>query len=521
MLNIMKLRNIFLSILAGSALLASCTKEQATYLDNVKVSASYVAIPMGSAADVAKKATMTATITVEATEAWEIQDWKTYKDEAKTQVKTGGWLSVSPLKGEAGVVTVTFSAEASESSRQLNVDLVCGEKTQKLIVMQGAPTVEPATCAEVIAGPDSKNYRVTGTCTGIYNTTYGNWYLNDGTGEITIYGTLDKDGKTKNFESLGLEVGDKVTVEGPKTTYGTTVELVDVTVIEIVKSLLKLHNADDLKVGKDGGEVVAKFEVKGDDLTFDIEDENISVKRIYDIPAVKNEKGKVTTPALKGVVLAVAANDGKPRTLSLSFTSKTSSNSSTIAVEISQEGGMMDIADIKVDSPASVGGQVVAICNRGFILDDGTAAVLYYRSSGFAPADWKVGDVVEIKCSKVTAFNGAYQLDNGNVTEITKVSEGTYTYPTPEEFDQAKVDSYVALTTNDFAKYIKFTATLTISGNYYNYFITDGQTNGFSLYQGTNDQKALFTSGETYTVEGYLVSRSSGKYANFVPVKVE
>ena len=67
---------------------------------------------------------------------------------------------------------------------------------------------------------------------GITSTTYGNWYLEDETGEIYIYGTLDAKGGEKNFLSWGLEVGDEITVQGPKTTYYTTVELVNVTVIK-------------------------------------------------------------------------------------------------------------------------------------------------------------------------------------------------------------------------------------------------------------------------------------------------
>mgnify|MGYP000063794915 CR=1 FL=1 len=49
--------------------------------------------------------------------------------------------------------------------------------------------------------------------TAIANTTYGNLYLNDGTGEIYIYGTLDASGAEKNFLSLGIEVGDEITVQ--------------------------------------------------------------------------------------------------------------------------------------------------------------------------------------------------------------------------------------------------------------------------------------------------------------------
>lgn len=96
-------------------------------------------------------------------------------------------------------------------------------------------TVIEATCAEVIDGPDSKTYRVKGICTGIANTTYGNWYLTDETGQIYIYGTLGAKGQQKNFSSLGIEVGDEITVEGPKHTYVNNAELVNVTVLNINK----------------------------------------------------------------------------------------------------------------------------------------------------------------------------------------------------------------------------------------------------------------------------------------------
>ena len=109
------------------------------------------------------------------------------------------------------------------------------------------PTPEPtpsdvvkATCAEILAGTDGTVYEVKGVCTEIKNTSYGNWMLTDKTGEVYIYGTLDAEGKTKNFESLNIEVGDTVTVQGPRKTYNETIELVNVTVVNIAK--------------KDGGE---------------------------------------------------------------------------------------------------------------------------------------------------------------------------------------------------------------------------------------------------------------------------
>ena len=100
--------------------------------------------------------------------------------------------------------------------------------------IQEGPFVNESTCADVIAGPVGEIYRVKGRVDRIINTIYGNWYLVDETGEIYIYGTLDANGLSKNFLSLGIEEGDIVTVEGPKGVYNGLVELIDVTVLNIV-----------------------------------------------------------------------------------------------------------------------------------------------------------------------------------------------------------------------------------------------------------------------------------------------
>lgn len=108
------------------------------------------------------------------------------------------------------------------------------------------PEVKINTCAEVINGEDGQTYRVRGEITEITNSTWGNFYMKDETGEIYIYGTLDATGATKNFASMGIEVGDIVTVEGPKKTYNGTAELVDVTVIKIEKPVIGPKGAGTL-----------------------------------------------------------------------------------------------------------------------------------------------------------------------------------------------------------------------------------------------------------------------------------
>lgn len=112
----------------------------------------------------------------------------------------------------------------------LTVTPADGYELDELVVM---PANNSVTCADVIAGADDMIYRVSGKVTHISSMEYGNYYLADNTGEIFIYGTLDNEGNTNNFESLGINEGDYVTVEGSKTTYLGVVELVDVRVVNV------------------------------------------------------------------------------------------------------------------------------------------------------------------------------------------------------------------------------------------------------------------------------------------------
>lgn len=167
-----------------SAVFTGCSDDNdAVYLNEVQVSSSYVAIPVGGGSE---------TITLKASDNWEfdkvfqkiIQKEDGTKDTIYTE--TPDWLTVSQVSGGAGETELVFHAEAALDGRSAELQISCGGQTQLINVIQGLATVSEATCAEVIAGPDSKTYMVKGTVTSIANTTYGNWYLADETGQIYI-----------------------------------------------------------------------------------------------------------------------------------------------------------------------------------------------------------------------------------------------------------------------------------------------------------------------------------------------
>lgn len=85
------------------------------------------------------------------------------------------------------------------------------------------------TVAEFLAKETSKEnrYRLTGTIEEIVSDTYGNFYLSDESGRVYVYGlTVAPVAKNdKSFATLGLKVGDKVTIVGTRDHYaGAKVE---------------------------------------------------------------------------------------------------------------------------------------------------------------------------------------------------------------------------------------------------------------------------------------------------------
>ena len=114
--------------------------------------------------------------------------------------------------------------------------IVCGVKlTDEPIEGEGGgntPTPEPgvvkATVAEFLAAAeDSTIYELTGVITRMYrennenDTLYGNFYLKDATGEVLIYGLMDKDGN-KYWGASGVKIGDTITVQTIRTSYNGT-----------------------------------------------------------------------------------------------------------------------------------------------------------------------------------------------------------------------------------------------------------------------------------------------------------
>ena len=333
----MKLRYLFSAILA-SALLVGCNEEELGTLGNITLDESYLSIPNAGGSTV---------LTVSATDAWEFVTNDTWPEVIKRnndgsiKSQTPSWLAADKMSGAAGETKVTFSAEAFEGGRELELTIKVGENSQFVRVRQGSMTAVTVTCAEANVSPEGKNVRVKGVCTSIANTTYGNWYLEDETGSVYIYGTLDKKGAEKNFTSLGIELGDVVTVEGPVGSYKGSPQLVNVTVISIKKSLIKIVNPS-ATVSKDGGEVSVKVAYKGNGVFPSVPEDCDWVKYVG-MSYVKGVPTKIEpSPADTAVVkFTVAPNSDDARNCEVKLASYKGKDSSDGTFTINQESGLL------------------------------------------------------------------------------------------------------------------------------------------------------------------------------------
>ena len=106
------------------------------------------------------------------------------------------------------------------------------------------PEIKTISVAEFLAMPEDEaegaaTYRLTGVITRMYrennsnDTLYGNFYLKDATGEVLIYGLMDKDGN-KYWETSGAKIGDTITVETVRTSYGGSPQGKNATFVELV-----------------------------------------------------------------------------------------------------------------------------------------------------------------------------------------------------------------------------------------------------------------------------------------------
>ena len=493
----MKLCRFFLSILAGAALAAGCVQDQViSSLAEFKVDNSYLSIPLeGGIANTA----------VTATADWSFDD-STIPD----------WLTVTPRAGGPAVNGIVFAAEANtgSSARTANLVLNVAGHKQRFIVVQAGPGAYEAplsTVADVMAGNDGQTFRIRGTVTVISNTNYGNLYVQDATGTIYIYGLFNAKGQypkdAGGWNTFGVEAGDIITVQGPRTMYGSTLELVDATLIKVEKSLIDVDPAKIELESAEAGTFTISVVSKADGMAVLPSESWI---KLTDIAA--GEKGaavysfayeaNTTTAARKATIQFKATNSSKSVTVTQPGVPPTG-QSITEIVALPDNSGVETLEST-----------VAAKTTKGFVLTDGTSAIYVYDNGASAV---EIGDVVKVLATKTT-YNGVPEL--ATVTSVEKTGTAAVNYPAVKDVT-AEAATYAA----SVAEFIQFTGVLKVSGNYFNVDIdgADSATKQGSVVNPVDALGAKDYDGKKVTITGYFngLSGSGGKYLNVIATKIE
>ena len=460
----MKLRYIFTALAAAALAFVGCQEEE-RFLDEVQVSESIVAIPIEGGE---------AKLTVNATADWSFVETKLWpeevtKDKDGKEVRKPSWVAIDVVSGGAGETEVTISAEAATANRELNLYVACAGVQQTVKVVQMAERVPAAlaTCKQVLddhaAGVAvGKSYKIKGTVTDLTNyDKYGCFYVNDGTGEVYVYGSM-------NSAQFAPAVGDIITFEGPWTSYGN---FDDVTIVDLEKSFIKLEKTFSTPLPLEGGVATVLLTVKDGEFTVEIPED-----------AAWLTAGKPSTVGgMTCVELTAAANEGGARSTSVTFKTTVKGVDYFTIAEIEQEGAIaaVSVADFLAAAEGtalySLTGIVKNLKNTtygNFDLVDATGSVYVYGLTGngaigsndktFASLGINEGDVITIVGTRAS-YNGTAQV-GGTAYLVEHVVAATVS--TVADFLTQSVSS---------SKWYKLTGTITNlkTGNYGNFDLVD------------------------------------------------
>ena len=245
------------------------------------------------------------------------------------------------------------------------------------------------------------------------------------------------------------------------------------------------------------------------DITLPTKFGSVTITWTSDNPYIIDSNGHVNRPEVDTDVI-----------LRCTLTSETETKHYQLKVTIKAEevvisvlSSISDVLTGVVGNSYKTRGTVVAIAQTSFIIKDNTGYVLSYLDTEYRN-DLTIGDVVEVE-GTTSLYGGAVQF---NKPAYSKLGTEMVTYPNPRKLDAA---SYEALNTDQVTlEYVSLTATLSISGKYYN-LVVDGSSVKGSLCAPTIDVTAF--DGKKIDITGYFVyvSGSSTKYLYFLATDIK
>ncbi|MGB4575278.1 MAG: DNA-binding protein, partial [Paludibacter sp.] len=211
---------------------------------------------------------------------------------------------------------------------------------------------------------------------------------------------------------------------GPKTTYGTTVELVNVSVIKINKSLVKVDSVANAALPLEGGEFIAYLTCKGQGVSVEIPEDAKSWLSISSIQST----GTNTVVKFNAI-----ANTGGDRGTTLTFSTTDGSKNYSTQTAISQKGAIIKatvaefLAAAVGDTQYRLTGVITSIANATYgnlYLRDFSGETYVYGIKDFKDKGLKAGDIITI-VGKRADYKGTPQVASAVLESVIPVTAAT------------------------------------------------------------------------------------------------
>lgn len=192
-----------------------------------------------------------------------------------------------------------------------------------------------------------------------------------------------------------------------------------------------------------------------------------------------------------------------------------------VDLDVTETKTIAEVIAGSVGATYTTQGQVVAINGRSFLIQDNSGKILVYLGwkDNKPVVDYSatIGQTVKVT-GKTTTYSKLVQFSETDLV-IEKVSDGSFTQPTPEKFDGAAFDAYAAAT--PVIKYIEYSGTLTIDGYYYNIAVDGTDLQGSLAYPADGFVDASLN-GQVVIVKGYTLGMTNqSKMLSTIAVSVE
>lgn len=455
------------------------------------------------------------------------------------------WATISPMSGKGnGSISVTVSElPAGTSLREGKISFTLihpefgkwGQAESSVAVKQyGSGVTPPPTGDAIYANDFDKEQATEGSSGWPFADQFEGWKNQTGTGADNVTYVANSISVRSNSASNGSYSKYKDDASGVNNMLfraGAELEIHKIALDPAQKNLcLTFGSYKSLYGAEDNAFVTSEFHV------YLSKDGENWAEIAYDRPVEADEHSNYGTWALATANFTLKQ---VPSELYIKFTSDLTSSHRIDDVKLFEGIGGTEVDLDNITPPVtetktiaeviagSVGatyttqGQVVAINGRSFLIQDNSGKILVYLGwkDNKPVVDYSatIGQTVKVT-GKTTTYSKLVQFSETDLV-IEKVSDGSFTQPTPEKFDGAAFDAYAAAT--PVIKYIEYSGTLTIDGYYYNIAVDGTDLQGSLAYPADGFVDASLN-GQVVIVKGYTLGMTNqSKMLSTIAVSVE